>query len=282
MNARAVLCAGLIAVIAGPAPARADTSTAGIVDFAFVPPSINVVTGDTIGWRNNSLLMQHTVTGTGFDSGPIVPGGGFFHDFTAPGTYNYMCSIHPFMAGAVDVYDLLLNPPTREVTRGAPTVLTGRAAASVKSLTIEADTGTGFRPIGTGQASGGAFKANVRPPGSGLYRAAAGASASPPVQIQASDRSQVIATVSRRMLRVLVAPPSPGGRVSLQFKLRERFGWWTVARARLDRNSRASFRLHLRKRLPARAVLTQSDGWTPLAISTVVRAGPALRYHRRA
>jgi plastocyanin len=277
VTARALLCAGLIAVIAGPASARADTTTAGIVDFAFVPPSINVVTGDTIGWRNNSLLMQHTVTGGGFDSGPIIPGGGFFHDFTAPGTYNYMCSIHPFMTGAVAVSDLLLNAPAREVTRGAPTVLTGRAAASVKSLTIEADTGTGFKPVGAGQASGGTFKANVRPPGSGLYRATAGPAVSPPVQIQVTDRSQVIATVSRRSLRVLVGPPNPGGRVSLQFKLRERFGWWTVARARLDRNSRASFRIRLRKRVPARVVLTQSDGWTALAISTVVRVGPALR-----
>ena len=47
MTARPLLCAGLIAVIAGPGPARADTSTAGIVDFAFAPPSINVLTGDT-------------------------------------------------------------------------------------------------------------------------------------------------------------------------------------------------------------------------------------------
>jgi len=277
VKTRALLFAALVALLAGPATARADTLGVNIVDFAFTPPGVTVLTGDTVGWRNSSFATQHTVTGSGFESGPIIPGGGFFHDFTAPGTYNYMCSIHPYMTGAVAVSDLLLNAPAKEVARGAPTVLTGRAVASVKSLTIEADTGTGFKPVGTGQASGGTFKANVRPPGSGLYRAAVGADASPPVQIQVTDRSQVIASVSRRSLRALVAPPNPGGKVSLQFKLRERFGWWTVARSRLDGNSRASFRIRLRKRVPARVVLTQSDGWTPLAMSTVVQVGPAVR-----
>jgi plastocyanin len=270
----------LIAVLATPSAARADTSAVGIVDFNFVPPATAVLTGDTVGWRNSSFIQQHTVTGGGFDSGPIVPGGGFFHDFTAAGTYPYNCSIHQFMTGQVDVYDLLLTGPGKEVARRAPTILTGRAAAEIKSVTIEADAGGGFRPVATTQASRGLFKATVRPPATGLYRAVSGASASPPVQVQVSDRSAVTASVSRRRLQVLALPPNPGARVSLQLKLRERFGWWTVARARLDSRSRASFPIRVRKRVPARVVLTQSDGWTPLAQSSVVRVGPRRRATR--
>jgi hypothetical protein len=93
------------------------------------------------------------------------------------------------------------------------------------------------------------------------------------VQVQVTDLSQLELTRSRGRLGVHVDPVNPGARVSLQFKLRERFGWWTVARARLDARSSASFpiRLRDRRRVRARVVLTQSDGWTPLAVSAAVR-----------
>ena len=104
-----------------------------------------VLAGDTVGWRNSALINQHTVTGDGFDSGPIQPGGGYFHDFTAPGAYPYICTIHP-MAGRVDVFRLLLAGPGRAVARGAATTLRGgppRALARSRSSRTPA---AGFGP----------------------------------------------------------------------------------------------------------------------------------------
>jgi hypothetical protein len=65
----------------------------------------------------------------------------------------------------------------------------------------------------------------------------------------------------------------------LQLNLREHFGWWPVARARLDRNSRARFKLQLGRRVSARARLTLADGATALATSALFRVGPVSRAH---
>jgi plastocyanin len=268
------LVACLVACLALTVPARADTSTVQIVDTAYNPPLLAVLAGDTVGWRNSSFINQHTVTSATFDSGPIVPGGGFFHDFPAPGTYLYACTIHLGMSGEVDVFGLLMSGPERAVARGAATVLTGRAAAGTGSITLEEDTGAGFHPVATTQASGGSFKATVHPPANATYRAVGGANASPPVQVQVSDRSDIAVKVSGRRLRVHVDPANPGARVSLQLKLRERFGWWTVARARLDKRSGVGFTVRRSKPVRARVVLTRSDGWTPLATSPAVRVRP--------
>jgi plastocyanin len=266
-------CAAVVALalVLSAAPAHGDNTSVQIVDTAYNPPRVVVLTGDTVGWRNSSFINEHTVTSSTFDSGPIVPGGGFFHDFTTPGAYPYACTIHPVMSGEVDVYGLLMVGPGQPVARGAATILTGRAAEGVGAITVEEDTGTGFHPVATAQPSGGSFKATVHPPANATYRAVAGTDSSPPVQVNVSDRSAVTLKLSGRRLHAHIDPLNARARVSLQFKLRERFGWWTVARARLDRKSNARFTIRRRKPVWVRAVLTQSDGWTPLAQSNPLR-----------
>jgi plastocyanin len=270
---RVLLGAGLLALLV-VVPARANSNTVSIVDTAFTPSHLAVLAGDTVGWRNGSFLNKHTVTGSGFDSGPIVPGGGFFRDFTAPGAYPYVCTIHPVMSGEVDVYRLLLTGPSHEVARRAATTLSGRVAAGVGAVAIEEDTGAGFHPVATANAKDGSFSATVHPPASASYRAVSGPDASAPVQVQVSDRNAVTVSASARRLHVRVEPFNRGANVSLQLKLRERFGWWTVARARLDKRSSADFRIRRPNAVWARVVLTQGDGWTPLAASAPVRIRP--------
>jgi hypothetical protein len=70
-------------------------------------------------------------------------------------------------------------------------------------------------------------------------------------------------------VRVRAVPGDPGAIVALQLQLRERFGWWTVARRRLDKHSRATFKAPLGAR--ARVVLTLPDGWTPVVTSAALR-----------
>jgi plastocyanin len=271
---RHALLVALLACLAAPALARGDTSGVQVVDNDYNPQRVVVLTGDTVGWRNSSFVNQHTVTSSTFDSGPIAPGGGFFRDFAAPGGFPYACTIHLGMLGEVDVFGLLLKAPDRDVARGAETVLTGRAAAGIASISIEEDTGAGFHPVATAPASGGTFKAIVHPNATATYRAVAGANSSPPVAVQVSNRSEVRVRVSKGAVRVHVDPVNPGARVSLQFRLRERFGWWTVARARLDKRSDARFVVRRSRPVRARVVLTLNDGWTPLAASAAVRVGP--------
>ena len=268
---RRALPAALLAAAFVAVPAQADTSSVQIVDTGYIPARAVVLSGDRVGWRNSSLINPHTVTSAEFDSGPIVPGGGFFRDFPIAGTYRYACTIHPFLSGEVDVFGLLMGGPDRAVARGAETPLSGRAAAGIGAITVEEDTGAGFRAVATTEAKDGAFKATVRPPANATYRAVAGPNVSPSVQVQVSDLTELALKVSGRRLRVRVDPANPGARVSLQLKLRERFGWWTVARARLDRHSEARFVNRRKKRVWARVVLTQSDGWTILATSEKVR-----------
>jgi plastocyanin len=272
MSIRTLLAATLVAAFAA-VPARADTFTVAIFDFNFTPPQTTVLAGDTVGWRNGSFINQHTVTSTGFDSGPIVPGGGFFHDFADPGAQLYACSIHPFMAGEVDVHRLLLKGPDRAVARGAATALSGRVAAGVGPVSIEEDTGAGFHAVATAHTDRGGFRATVHPNANASYRAVSGTDASPAVQVEVTDVSQFKLSKARGRLRVHVDPLNPGARVSLQLRLRDRFGWWTVARARLDARSSAKFPIRFRDRrsVRARIVLTQSDGWTALAVSDAVR-----------
>jgi plastocyanin len=273
MKARVSVVAAL-AALAAAVPAAADMNSVQIVDTAYNPQRVVVLAGDTVGWRNSSFINQHTVTSSSFDSGPIVPGGGFYRDFTAPGAYLYTCTIHPIMSGEVDVYGLLLSGPNRAVARGAATTLTGRAAAGVQRTAIEEDTGAGFHAVATANVQDGKFRATVHPPANASYRAVSGANESPAVQVAVSDRSDVRVEAAKRRLRVQLDPANPGARVSLQFKLRERFGWWTVARARLDVRSEARFTIRRRKPVWARVVLTQSDGWTILAASAGVRLHP--------
>jgi plastocyanin len=70
--------------------------------FRFSPSSITVGTGDSVAWTNNGS-EPHDVTGSGLGSGTLQPGQGYSHTFVSPGTFSYICSIHPFMEGSVTV-----------------------------------------------------------------------------------------------------------------------------------------------------------------------------------
>ena len=70
--------------------------------FRFSPSSVTVGVGDTVTWTNNGT-ESHDVTGSGLSSGTLQSGQGYSHTFASSGTFNYICSIHPFMKGSVTV-----------------------------------------------------------------------------------------------------------------------------------------------------------------------------------
>ena len=242
----------------------------------FAPARLSAVTGDTVSWQ--ALSGPHTVTGDTWGSGQLGYGETYSHQFTAPGTYSYVCQIHHFMRGEITVSDVLLDTPSVPSGPGRPYPLQGRTSAAAGSaVTIEGDSGRGDTPLATTTVnSDGTFTATVRPTASVTLRAVSGAGTSPPVALTVVDRRVALSDVrqgSRERLTVSVSPAAPGATVTLQLRLREHFGWWRVAVGKLGRRSRVTFVLHDAPRAPARANLTLSDGWTVLATSPAVAVG---------
>jgi plastocyanin len=91
----------------GPAasvPAGGDS--VDIKGFAFAPAQLVVKAGTTVTWTNRDG-EAHTVTSQGsggpLNSPALSTGQSYSHRFTSPGTYTYLCTIHPFMTATVTV-----------------------------------------------------------------------------------------------------------------------------------------------------------------------------------
>jgi plastocyanin len=77
----------------------------------YEPATLTVSAGSTVTWKNTDSTL-HTVTsgsaetgvsGTEFDSSYLAGGKTFQHTFSSAGTFDYYCTLHPFMKGQVVV-----------------------------------------------------------------------------------------------------------------------------------------------------------------------------------
>lgn len=272
---RLAVATTLVAAAAALAPAAGAATTVGVQFDAFGPAQVSILPGETVRWQNVGSRI-HTVTADdgSFASGDLPPGAAFTQQFSTPGAYAYHCALHPAMTGEVDVTPVLLDPlPGQAVPAGDSVAFGGRTADPSRPVRVErALPDGGFETVAFATpAADGAWKTTLPARASGEYRAADDAGASLPRRLLVSDR-RVAVRRTRRGIAVTVSPPLPYGRVVLQLRLRDRFGWWPAARARLDYVSQATFRV--RRRVRARAVLVGRDGWTALATSRVLRLGP--------
>jgi plastocyanin len=85
-------------------PAPEVLADVDIVNFRFTPAELTVKAGTTIRWTNHGYV-PHTVNFTdgAVNSGVLNNGNQFTHTFSTPGTYPYICHIHPFMHGTIVV-----------------------------------------------------------------------------------------------------------------------------------------------------------------------------------
>lgn len=85
-----------------PMPASAPSVSIG--NFTFTPAEITVAPGTAVTWTNEDDI-PHAVAATGkaFRSKALDTGDHYSFTFTAPGTYDYFCSLHPHMQGKVIV-----------------------------------------------------------------------------------------------------------------------------------------------------------------------------------
>ncbi len=75
-----------------------------IDDRRFLDSMVTITTGATVAWENQDRGVPHTVSfEDGPNSGTMQPGDHFSRVFDAPGTYPYVCEIHPSMRGEIVV-----------------------------------------------------------------------------------------------------------------------------------------------------------------------------------
>ncbi|MBU3061550.1 cupredoxin domain-containing protein [Nocardia sp. NEAU-G5] len=117
LAALAVSGCGSGAQTSAPSPASSGAATSAatapmaaatveVKDMKFSPDAITVTSGGTVTWKFEDRY-PHAVQGIGdsamgIDS-PIFNQGEWSHTFTVPGTYRYMCPLHPDMHGTVTV-----------------------------------------------------------------------------------------------------------------------------------------------------------------------------------
>ncbi len=98
------ISAVLIALLAAAAPALGANATVKIANFTFDPPVVTVQVGSTVTWTNDDDIV-HVLKEDGdkFHSSALDTGDSFSQTFTAAGTIDYFCAIHPHMTGKIIV-----------------------------------------------------------------------------------------------------------------------------------------------------------------------------------
>jgi len=116
-----------------------------IADFHFSPATTTIHVGDTITWSNGGP-SSHTATASNgsFNTGILKKGQSASHTFTQPGTFAYVCQIHPFMHGTI----IVLASTTSTTTSPASATPTTTDAATPTTPTPTATTAAAADPTG--------------------------------------------------------------------------------------------------------------------------------------
>jgi plastocyanin len=82
----------------------AESPTVLIDHFSFTPATLTIAAGTQVSWVNHEDVPHNVVsTGKRFMSPVLDTDERFSYRFTAPGTYDYYCSLHPRMAAKIIV-----------------------------------------------------------------------------------------------------------------------------------------------------------------------------------
>jgi plastocyanin len=90
----------------GPAVAINIVEPRAQAKWGFAPATRSIPAGTWVTWSNDGQ-DAHTVTADdgSFDSGNLDPSEGFSWYFDQDGTWQYTCSLHPWMVGTIVVVD---------------------------------------------------------------------------------------------------------------------------------------------------------------------------------
>jgi plastocyanin len=88
----------------GGSTATSKDVTVDVRNFTFTPGDLTVTVGTKVTWKFDDST-SHTVKADNgaFTSSALNGGKTYSFTFNSAGTYNYICSIHPYMKGAITV-----------------------------------------------------------------------------------------------------------------------------------------------------------------------------------
>jgi plastocyanin len=73
-------------------------------EFMFAPAALTVKAGTVVSWTNQDNEPHTVASDAGvFRSGALDTNESFSFKFDKPGTYHFLCSIHPYMVGTITV-----------------------------------------------------------------------------------------------------------------------------------------------------------------------------------
>jgi plastocyanin len=85
--------------------AEADAGARVVIkNFMFSPVALTVKAGSVVSWTNQDNEPHTIASDAGvFRSGALDTNDSFTFKFDKPGTYRFLCSIHPYMVGTITV-----------------------------------------------------------------------------------------------------------------------------------------------------------------------------------
>jgi plastocyanin len=104
IRAATALAVAIATISLSAVAARAADLEVKIDNFTFTPQRLTVKAGTTVTWTNEDDI-PHTVASStkAFKSKALDTDDKFSFTFTTPGSYEYFCSLHPHMTGAIVV-----------------------------------------------------------------------------------------------------------------------------------------------------------------------------------
>jgi plastocyanin len=279
MRRRAAPAAVAAALLALPAGAAADTRTVTIPGKYFDPARSTAVAGDVVTFQNHDLVTHNVRIGGGvFDSGPILRFTSWSQQIDAPGSYPFVCTLHAFMSGNLDIVAATLSSSPDEALAGEPLTLSGRTAAGSGHVGLERSVAGGaWVAVGQGAApaADGTFAVKTRAVEGASYRVTTPAGPGQVVSPRVAARVDVHLAVAHRRrhttVRVHTMPATSRLTATLELYSRWHFIWRSTRRVRLDAHGRAAFRLPASRRSYARVSLRRGARGPALAFSPVVK-----------
>jgi len=91
---------------AAPSGEAVRSAKVEIEDFGYSPDPVAIAAGGKVTWINRDSAPHTATAGDGsFDTGTLEEGKLKSESFKEPGTFDYICSIHPEMHGTVEVVE---------------------------------------------------------------------------------------------------------------------------------------------------------------------------------
>ena len=84
--------------------AKVQAQQVEMLDFEFSPPTVTIATGGKVTWvKNGQAPHDATAHDDSFATETIEPGDSCTVTFDEPGSFSYICTIHPQMKATVEV-----------------------------------------------------------------------------------------------------------------------------------------------------------------------------------